>query len=208
MCGVKFKIVDARKSRSLKMSLHQTKHKTAEGSVGICKTRKTVATHKMGLWAPDDSGILSNSIRVPPTPLFFNCRSWFVFKCVQIFLAASIQANGGHDTAWAKFYVKSRTWGFVCRSDTIGYGEFTTAINPSKWHCPCCNAMPWTEQYRRQHYRVFVCFPHLIARRLWNNKLFNVPVNLSLLPFFTRQHLSFMRLLLHLQCFESREFAL
>ena len=37
-----------------------------------------------------------------------------------------------------------------------------------------------------EQYWVFGCSPHLRGRRLWNNKLFNVPVNLSLLPFFTR----------------------
>ena len=96
-----------------------------------------------------------------------------------MFLAASILANGGHCSAWAKFYVKSRTRGFVCCSDTIGYGEFTTAINPSNGR-PSCTALNLKIQW------VFVCFPHLRARRLWNNKLFNAPVNLSLLR---QQHL-------------------
>ena len=64
--------------------------------------------------------------------------------CKYFWLGPSL-ANGGHCSAWAKFYVKSRTGGFVCCSDTIGYGEFTTAINPSNGRPSC--TVPWTEQY-------------------------------------------------------------
>ena len=109
--------------------------------------------------------------RLPSSLLQF-LPTIFVFKCVRMF----------HPGKWwtprrVRVLCEVTNLGFVCWRDTIGYGEFTTAINPSTGSRWLHSALE-TRQYSGCH--IFQ------SRRLWNNKLFNAPVNLSLLR---QQHL-------------------
>ena len=146
--------------------------------VGICKSRKTFATHN-SIWELDHQTAVANfktlsllpSSQLPSSLLQF-LPTIFVFKCVRMF----------HPGKWwtprrVRVLCEVTNLGFVCWRDTIGYGEFTTAINPSTGSRWLHSALE-TRQYSGCH--IFQ------SRRLWNNKLFNAPVNLSLLR---QQHL-------------------
>ena len=103
----------------------------------------------LGLRAPDRCGNFKTLSLLPgsrlPSSLLQFLPTIFVFKCVRMF----------HPGKWwtprrVRVLCEVTNLGFVCWRDTIGYGEFTTAINPSTGSLWLHNALE-TRQYSGCH---------------------------------------------------------